>query len=178
MNKLKNISFALLFVALSACNQNNVNMPIMQDTNLSNINSADKSTDSKTVTELLKKASTGLLMMSESDYPLKAFTWKDQALTAFNKTSLLKIIGKPAKTLVEETTVDRVFQSSTSEYAGQSPEDKANVKKFKNLVSLIKANLKDVKVYRVDKVTIDVYIVGSVGNDLVGLSTTLVETRR
>ena len=176
MNKLKNTSVALLFVLLSACSQNTVTMPIMQDTNLSNINSADRVEDSKAVAELLKKASTGLIMISESDYPLKGFTWKDQAATALNKTKLLKIIAKPANTLVEETTVDRVFQAATSEYPGQNAEEKATMKKFRNLVSVIKTNLKNVKVYRVGEISIDVYIVGTVGNDLVGLSTTLVET--
>lgn len=178
MNKLKNISVALLFVLLSACSQNAITMPIMQDTNLSNINSADKVEDSKAVSELLKKSATGLIMISESDYPLKNFIWKDQAVTALNKTKLLKIIGKTSTTAVEETTVDRVFQAATSEYPGQDAEEKATVKKFKNLVGVIKTNLKNIKVYRVGQISIDVYIVGTVGNDLVGLSTTLVETRR
>jgi hypothetical protein len=51
------------------------------------------------------------------------------------------------------------------------------VKRFQNLVSVLKQNLSNIQVYRVGSVSIDAYIVGVTdGGDWAGLCTKLVET--
>ena len=176
MNKIKNISAILIITLLSACSQNAPLLNIVQKA--PNVNVSSESNDFSSVSSALKKASAGLFMISESDYPFKGFSWKGQAATTLNKSNILKLAGKTANTPVEETTLDKFFSVATEDQTWHSPEEKENVKKFRNLVKVIKVNLKNVKVFRVGTVTIDVYIVGSADKDLVGLSTKLVETRK
>jgi Nuclease A inhibitor-like protein len=52
----------------------------------------------------------------------------------------------------------------------------AQVRQFRRLEKVLEARLSDIRVYRVGTVHIDVYIVGKVGRDLVGLTTVLIET--
>jgi hypothetical protein len=68
------------------------------------------------------------------------------------------------------------FRSATEEQDWFGPEEKASAAQFKKLENTIASTLNDVKVYRVGQVEIDVYILGTCGNDCVGLSTKVVET--
>ena len=56
-------------------------------------------------------------------------------------------------------------------------EERETVKRFQNLVSVLKQNLSQLQVYRVGNTNINAYIVGVTdGGEWAGLSTKLVET--
>ena len=55
-------------------------------------------------------------------------------------------------------------------------EEKATVKKFQNLVNLLKTNLIDLQVYKIGNREIDVYITGNTPDGIAGVSTKVIET--
>lgn len=125
------------------------------------------------ITNILKQATNGLLMISESEYPFKVVTWKS---TVLNVTTLLKNARHPQGTPVKIVEIDDFFKSSVSEEDWHENEEKATVKKFQNLVKILKTNLTNLKVYKIGSKEIQVYIVGNTSNGIAGVSTTIIET--
>jgi hypothetical protein len=73
--------------------------------------------------------------------------------------------------------VDDFFTIATAEEDWHDQDERETAKRFQNLVSILKQNLSQLQVYRVDSIDIDAYIVGVTdGGELPGLSTKLVET--
>lgn len=109
----------------------------------------------------LRKATAGLLVMSESDYPFEIIRWDGQT-TAITPEYLCRLSGVAADSLIQETGVDNFFNMSGS---------------FQNLATLLKNSLSDLKVYKVGTISIPVYIVGrSPEGNWLGLSTRLIQT--
>ncbi len=130
-----------------------------------------------TILEKLTQASTGLLMTSESDYPFETFVWSGQAKEALTTEKLLQLTNHPEDLPVETIELDYFFRNAAQEKEWHDEQQKENVKKFQSLIETLKANLNDLKVYRVGTSAIDVYIVGKTdGDDLAGVSTKVVET--
>jgi hypothetical protein len=130
-----------------------------------------------TIIEKLTQASTGLLMTSESDYPFETFVWSCQAKEALTTEKLLQLTNHPKDLPVETVELDYFFRNAAQEKEWHDEPQKENVKKFQSFVETLKANLNDIKVYRVGTIAIDVYIVGKTdGGDLAGVSTKVVET--
>ena len=109
--------------------------------------------------EEIKKASAGLLVMSESDYPFEVIQWDGS--TEINPDFLLGLTNEPAGSRVEETSVEQFLANG----------------RFEHLERFLRKHLTDLKVYKVGRINIPVYIVGrsSEGNWL-GLSTRVVQT--
>lgn len=123
----------------------------------------------------LKKASDGLLWTSEADYPFEVFTW-DNADT-FTPALLLERAGYPRDAPVKVLTLDEFFTPATTEKDWHNEEEKAQVKRYQNLVTTLKQNLNDIQVYKVGEVQMDVYIPGKTDTGTIaGLSTKAVET--
>ena len=131
---------------------------------------------SSDVVNQLKAASSGLQFMSESDYPFEAFAWEGQAGEPWSSEKVAQHTGHPADTPVKVLTLVDFFRPATEEQDWFGPEEKEIAAKFKKLESTIASLLSDVKVYRVGQIEIDVYIIGTCGNDCVGLSTKVFET--
>ncbi|KYC35268.1 nuclease [Scytonema hofmannii PCC 7110] len=130
-----------------------------------------------TLINILKQASDGLLFMSESEYPFEVFLWDAPEQKDITPEFVLQKIGIPLDTPVESVEVDSFFEVAIAEQDWHSSEDKMIVKKYQNLVKLLKENLSDIKVMRFGSINIDVYIIGKTSNDhLAGLSTKVVET--
>lgn len=135
------------------------------------------------IIDKLKKASDGLLWMSESEYPFEPFLWESvEGLTA---DKLLQQVGKSPDTPVRVTDIDNFFSNAIclqqrSAIASQDWYDdkqREEAKKCRHLLETLKTNLTNTKVYCVGKVEIDVYIVGKTPDgDLAGVSTMVVET--
>lgn len=126
----------------------------------------------KEITDRLTQLSKDLLFPSESEYPLEPFTWKSAVL---NHKTILTQAGKPAKTRIEKIALEDFFANVVNEQDWFEDADREIVQRFRDLQTAI-ATLENVQVFRLGKVKIDVYIVGEIGNDLVGLKTTVVET--
>ena len=128
------------------------------------------------LTIMLAKASEGLLMPSESDYPFTPFVWTKGAKAKCVTTGLLKLTGHAPETPVEIVDLDYFFRNVAQSQPWHDPIQAQNVPKFKHLMTVLKDNLTDIHVYRVGTVQIDVYILGKSGKNLAGLSTVLIET--
>ncbi|OYD94570.1 nuclease [Nostoc sp. 'Peltigera membranacea cyanobiont' 210A] len=129
------------------------------------------------ITEKLKQASDGLLMISESEYPFEAFLWSNQAQEPMTAQKLLQLTGHPQETSVEEVELDYFFRNCAQEKEWHDEIQQQNVLKFKSLVKTLRDRLTNIKVYRIGTISIDVYIVGQTPDkDLGGISTKVVET--
>jgi hypothetical protein len=126
-----------------------------------------------TIAETLTKASQGLLMPSESEYPFEVFIWKDVELTP---QKILELTNYPPATLIEEVELDYFFRNVAGEKDGHDEIQKENVAKFQNLVQVIKDNLADIGVYRIGTIEVSVYIVGKTNDGVAGLATKVIET--
>ena len=126
----------------------------------------------KEITDRLTKLSEGLLFPSESEYPLEPFTWKSATL---NRKTILTQAGKLAKTPIEAIALEDFFATVVTDQDWFEDEDRKIAQRFRDLQTAI-ATLENVQVFRLGKVEIDVYIVGEIGQDLVGLRTTVIET--
>ena len=125
----------------------------------------------------LKKASDGLLFMSESDHPFEAFSWQPKQKDALTPEKLIQSTGHSLDTPVEVVDIDGFFRNATTQQDWHDPEEKERVKKYQALVEALKHNLSDVKVYRFGRRNINVYIVGKTpSGEYAGLSTKVVET--
>lgn len=123
----------------------------------------------------LRKASEGLLFMSESDYPLEVV--RLGAGAEVTHALLRKLSGKGGDAPVREQTVDEFFRVAAAEADWKPEKELESARKYKALVRLLKERLGGAKVYRVGEIEIDAYVLGR-GKDgeLMGLKTTLVET--
>lgn len=121
---------------------------------------AQKLINDEQILDQLRKATEGLFVMSESDYPFELIHWNGQI--AITPEYLRSIAGAPADCPIEQTDLDTFFQMSG---------------KFRNVRDLINHNLSRVNVYKVGTINIPVYIVGrSPEGNWLGLSTRLVQT--
>lgn len=145
----------------------------MSNTNV-NTNGASSNDE---LLDKLKLASDGLLFMSESEYPFEVFLWQSKEKQQVNPEFILSKLNKPSDTKVEFVDLDSFFDVATTEEDWHSKEDKEIVKKYQNLVKVIKENLGDIKVARLGDIEIDVYIIGQVpSGDLAGVCTKVIET--
>ncbi|MFN6486113.1 MULTISPECIES: nuclease A inhibitor family protein [unclassified Nostoc] len=129
------------------------------------------------ITEKLKQASDGLLMISESEYPFEVFLWSNQAQEPLTAQKLLQLTGHSLETSIEEVELDYIFRNCAEEKEWHDEIQKQNVPKFKSLVKILKDHLTDIKVYRIGTTNLDIYIIGKTPSaDLAGISTKVVET--
>ena len=130
----------------------------------------------KNVVDALKRASRDLLFPSESEYPFEPVVWKGKG-EDLDPKALVREAGGKARTPVKEVDLDRFFRDVVLEKEWQDAEEKRDVARFRKLVATLKEHLRDIKVFRVGKIQVDVYIVGRTeSGDWAGLKTTMVET--
>jgi hypothetical protein len=127
-------------------------------------------------TTKLTKASSGLLMPSESDFPFTPFIWTNAAKRNLTTAQLLEFTGHAPGTAVDVVGLDHFFRNVAYRQPWHDRQQAMNVRKFERLMRALERNLTDIHVYRIGTIQIDAYIVGSCGRDLAGLSTVLVET--
>ncbi|MEH2307486.1 nuclease A inhibitor family protein [Nostoc sp.] len=126
------------------------------------------------IVEKLKEASTGLLMMSESDYPFEVVQWEGAAPATQEK--ILQLTGSQ-NLPVEVVELDYLFRNCAFEQEWHNELQKKDVKRFQTLMQALKDNLSEISVYRIGQINIDAYIIGQTKDgDLAGVVTKLVET--
>lgn len=120
----------------------------------------------------LQGAASGLMMMSESDYP---FTYIDTQAKVIDDSLALQLAGKPQGTPVEKTDLDHLLRNMTNASSGSVSPQVAQ--KFQNFASTIKQQLSGLIVYRVGQVQVDVFILGlTPEGNVAGMQTRLIET--
>ncbi len=90
------------------------------------------------VLDALRKASKGLVFMSETDSDLEPFVWEGGP-DKLTRKDVLKLAGEDADAEVEEQSLDDFFHTVP-------PEDKAQ---FDKLAAVLKEQLSGIKVYKV-----------------------------
>lgn len=123
----------------------------------------------------LAKMCEGLIYMSETDAEFTVYKGaKNETLS--KETMLAQINGSP-NVACEEQNFDNFFLRLTTckDWFGEFEKQKA--KQFGKLQDLLKTNLKNLKIFRIGKIQIDIYIVGTDSeNNTIGLKTKSVET--
>ena len=123
----------------------------------------------------LEEATQGLLYMSESDYPFEVISWNGSE--QLSPGYLRRAVGTDSTATIEETTVEEFFRVPAGEQEWKDAAQLQLARKYQGLLKLLKENLKDIKVYRVDEINIGVYVVGrSAEGNWLGVSTRVVET--
>ena len=126
----------------------------------------------KQITDRLSILSKDLLFPSESDFPLEPFTWESATITP---EIILTRSKKPADTAIESINLEDFFAPVMTDEDWFDDEDRQVAQRFRDLKTAI-ATLENVQVFKVGTIEIDVYIVGAIGPDLVGIKTTIIET--
>jgi len=111
------------------------------------------------ILEQLKRATAGLLFMSESDYPFEVIHW--EGLTDLTHEYLCRLSGETEDCQVEEIAI----------------EDFLLAEKYRNIVQVLSQNLAELKAYKVGRINMPVYVVGkSKRGNWLGVSTRVVQT--
>jgi hypothetical protein len=129
----------------------------------------------------LKAATKGLHYVSESDRPVKPFTWKEDTVAAdtIDAEAVVRSMAKvDAVVPLKTQTVERFFAPMLNEYPDQPEEEKATAQRFRDLQTLLTRSLADVKVIRIEQgPDIPVYVIGKTpAGEWAGVHTVLVET--
>jgi len=135
---------------------------------------AEMKSDEQIVAEI-RKAVEGLYVMSESDYPFETIRWG--ATVALSPQYFRELHGEPPDSPVTSESLSDFPGFVMSQLSGEGNVAPAGAARYRQLVRVLQENLTDVKVYRVGRVNIPVYVVGrSPGGNWLGLSTRVVET--
>jgi hypothetical protein len=129
----------------------------------------------------LAAAVSGLLWLSESDYPFETFLWKvpESAKSQVEASNILLSIllaNVPATqdALIQVVEPDFFFHNVIQASVWQ---DQAVVQRYQQLLALLKANLTDLKVYRVGEIEISIYVLGRTSHgNVAGVKTMAIET--
>lgn len=132
-------------------------------------------TSADNLAEQIKKAAGGLFYVSETDAKIEAFIGA-QAESVTRET-LLNQIKSAADVPVEERDFAEFFARLTEIQDWFGDEETATANKFALLKEILERNLRDLKVFKVGKIRLDIYVVGlEAGNVLMGVKTEAVET--
>ena len=127
--------------------------------------------------DTLAKATAGLLFPSESDAPLTPYTFPGAPGTEPTPAALLAAEHLPSDTPVETITVADLFDPFAQAADGATAEDKAEAARYRAIADLLAQEPSELRVFRVGKVDIDVYILGKDPKGTwLGLKTHVVET--
>ena len=127
--------------------------------------------------ELLHEAVKGLLWMSESDYPFEVLIWEFGEKVLLDNEVVLKITKHALDTPIKVIEFDDFFQGVITPKGWHDAEESEMVNRYQELVRIMKQYLSDLKVYKVGKVEIDVYIIGRTNaGSYGGLATVSIET--
>ncbi len=123
----------------------------------------------------IKKIVEGLYYISETDAEIFPFIGnKAEAVTG---EEVSKQTENVADTLVEERDFNKFFARLTEMQEWFGDEETATANKFAELKKLLEDNLRDLKVFKIGKIELDIYIVGlDSESNLMGIKTKAVET--
>jgi hypothetical protein len=117
----------------------------------------------------IEKSTAGLIYISESDAPIEAYS--SARADAVNDKFFTD------NTRVEETTPASFFSRLTADHEWYGTKEKEEARRFAELEKLLEENLRDLKVFKVGRIQIAIYVVGiDADNNLIGIKTKAVET--
>lgn len=143
---------------------------------------AEKKADSEnnvsqepSLSQKIKVCVADLYYISESDAEI--FPFDGQQAESVTKEEVLSQTQSSVDSIVEEKEFADFFTPLTEIQDWFGDEEKATAQKFVQLKELLERNLRDLKVFKVGKIQLDVYVVGlDIENKMLGIKTKAVET--
>ncbi len=127
------------------------------------------------VKKQIEKACKGLFFTSETDAKILPF-FGGQA-EAVTKEEILSQTKEAIDAPVEEEDFSEFFARLTQIQDWFGDEEKATAQKFADLKNLLESNFRDLKIFKIGKIQLNVYAVGlDAENNLLGIKTRAVET--
>lgn len=127
------------------------------------------------ITEQVKTAAAHLNYMSETDAEILPFIGKQAEAVTIDEIRNQTQTAPDAA--IEEKDFTEFFARPTTVQDWFGNEEEITAKKFADLKNLLEANLRDISVFKIGKIQIDIYVVGLNGeNHLMGIQTKAVET--
>jgi hypothetical protein len=121
------------------------------------------------------QVSNGLVYISETDAEVVPFV--DGEADAVTKEAVLKAAGLPDDTRVEEVDFDQFFTRLSAVKDWYGDEEKKRAGQYARLSEVLQGYLRELKVFRLGRVQIEIYIAGlDETNHLAGVRTRAVET--
>lgn len=139
------------------------------------VNESNLISGKNTLAELLKKATENLYYISETDAEIVPFIGR--AAQTVTKEEVLRQTGKQPGEKIEERDFYQFFDRLTKIQDWFGEEETAMAEKYTVLKNLLAENLKDLKVFKIGQIELDIYFVGlDEYGKLVGVKTKAVET--
>ncbi|GGG30576.1 sugar-non-specific nuclease inhibitor NuiA-like protein [Pontibacter amylolyticus] len=136
-----------------------------------------KTMDLKTIETELKKATDGLLMMSETDAPFEFYHAENFRDEKLDKDTVLRLAAMPAEYPFEELELGYFFRNMAQARPENGDAGMQQATRFQHLEKKLHELLQDVKVYRVGETQKLVLILGRTPDgEIAGLKTMVVET--
>ncbi len=147
----------------------------MKEKKISEEKKIDKLEINEIFIDKISRICEGLMYLSETDAEFTVFNANKVESTS-KETFLSQTNGSP-NVAFEEQSFDEFFLRLTTVKDWFGSAEKLQAKRFAELQELFKLNLKDLRIFRLGKIQIDIYIVGiDAENNLIGLKTNAVET--
>ncbi len=126
-------------------------------------------------TEQIKTAVADLYYMSETDAVITTFVGKQAKAVTVDE--IRNQTQAAADSPIEEKDFAEFFNRLTAVEDWFGDEERATAQKFTDLKNLLETNLRNLTVFRIGKIQIDIYAVGlDAENRLTGIQTKAVET--
>ena len=123
----------------------------------------------------LQTATQNLLWLSEAEYPWQIFYWQD--IDTFNENILLQQNDYSSDTKIVIQQLSFFFEPAIKQDDWHNDTEKEEVRRYQLLVDLITANLTDIKVYLLEEIEIQAYVLGTTEhNAIAGINTKIVRT--
>lgn len=123
----------------------------------------------------LEKSVKDLWYMSETDAKVEIFAGKKA--DSVTKEILVEQINISSETNIEERDFAEFFENLTKIQGWYGEEEKETAAKFSTVQKLLEENLKNLKIFKIGQIEIDIYVVGlNSQNILTGIMTRAVET--
>lgn len=123
----------------------------------------------------IKDAASGLLYLSESDYPFEVVDLGGSSSSLEER--LLALSGKTKSVQVEQITLEHFLRNMVKVYPGATPGQQQTAQRFQYLQQVLQEELTDINVYRIGSIQVDAFIIGKLNDGTYGgLRTKLVET--
>ena len=125
----------------------------------------------------LERAADGLLYTSESDYPFVYYSHAGPVRAPLTIATFRAALAIPAESPVEAITIDEFFARHIERVDPADPVAVALVPRYVTLRETIRQAVRDPLVFRVGRIAIHCYVVGTDRyGDVVGLTTIAIET--
>lgn len=148
---------------------------ILENGKEKNSTEIDVNSQNSDLAEQIKTVAKNLYYISETDAEIAPFIGRSAG--AVTKEEILIQTGSAVDTEVEERDFTEFFARLTEIQDWFGDEEKETAQKYAQLKELLEKNLRDLMIFKVGKIQLDVYAVGlDAENKLMGIKTKAVET--